>query len=302
MSMISPREVLKQIASALPEECRGSVIIIGSLAAGYHYFRDDPESVVQTKDVDCMLSPYIEAVHTGKAVAERLFREKWRFHKNPEWDKPGTSDTPLEKLPLVRLDPPEGAEWFLELMASPPDTGGNGKQLFRLETNQGHFALCSFGYLALVQEKPALTEYGVHVARPEMMALANLLHHPFIREERMSGPIEDRSIKRSNKDLGRVLAIAYLATAKDPDALLDWADVWAEALHACFGNKFSALCSRAGDGLRQLLGSAVDMEEAAYTCAYGLLRSHRPTVEQLEIAGKRLVQDALDPLKTMGKK
>ena len=48
MSMISPREVLKQIASALPEECRGSVIIIGSLAAGYHYFRDDPESVVQT--------------------------------------------------------------------------------------------------------------------------------------------------------------------------------------------------------------------------------------------------------------
>lgn len=35
MNLLSPRAVLKEVAAALPDECRGAVIIIGSLAAGY---------------------------------------------------------------------------------------------------------------------------------------------------------------------------------------------------------------------------------------------------------------------------
>jgi hypothetical protein len=72
VNFLSPRDVLKQVAAALPEECRDSVIIIGSLAAGYHFFGDDPESQVRTKDVDCMISPHIKAVPAGKIVAESL--------------------------------------------------------------------------------------------------------------------------------------------------------------------------------------------------------------------------------------
>ncbi len=52
-----------------------------------------------------------------------------------------------------------------------------------------------------------------------MMALANMLEHPKIKSDTMSGLLQGRTIKRSNKDLGRVLAIAYLSTGKDVDSL-----------------------------------------------------------------------------------
>jgi hypothetical protein len=43
------------------------------------------------------------------------------------------------------------------------------------------------------------------------MALANLLEHPVIGPQTMSTKIGGRTLKRSNKDLGRVLAIARLS-------------------------------------------------------------------------------------------
>lgn len=44
-----------------------------------------------------------------------------------------------------------------------------------------------------------------------MMALANLLEHPTIGASTMSSPIGGKTLKRANKDLGRVLAIATLS-------------------------------------------------------------------------------------------
>ena len=60
-------------------------------------------------------------------------------------------------------------------------------------------------------------------AQPKMMALANLLEHPRILPDVMSGLIADRSIKRSNKDLGRSIAIARLS---GPDAVAEWHADW----------------------------------------------------------------------------
>ncbi len=300
MNFLSPRSVLQQVATALPADCRDAVIIIGSLAAGYHYFRDDPESLVQTKDVDCMLSPHTKAVPAGKAVAESLFRANWQFREDAKWGTPGTAATPTEQLPLVRLHPPGSSEWFIELMVSPPAAGEGGKQYVRLEIEQGHFSLCSFGYLSLVEEQPILTEFGIAVARPEMMALANLLHHPVIGAETMSGMIEGRSIKRSNKDLGRVLALAFLAMRENEDALRGWPALWVTALRKHFPGEWTVLCTLAGSGLRQLLASPGELEEAAHSCANGLLALYRLTPQQLRIAGLRLVQDAVEPLEAMG--
>lgn len=299
MNFLSPRDVLKQVAAALPEECRDSVIIIGSLAAGYHFFGDDPESQVRTKDVDCMISPHIKAVPAGRIVAESLLEADWRLREDSEWGEPGAASTPTEKLPLVRLHPPDTKEWFIELMVSPASSADSGKKYIRLETRRGHFSLCSFGFLSLVEEQPIVTEFGIAIARPEMMALANLLHHPSIGPETMSGLIDGRSIKRSNKDLGRVLALAYLATEQNEDVLRDWPALWAVALKNRFPETWASLCGRAGAGLRQLLASEADIEEAALTCAFGLLATYGLTPQRLRIAGLRLVQDAIEPLEAM---
>ena len=315
MNLLSPHDVLREVAAALPPDCRDSVIIIGSLAAGYHYFRDDPESLIQTKDVDCMLSPHVKAVPAGKAVAESLFAAQWVLRKDEPWNAPGTAATPTEDLPLVRLHPPGSTEWFIELMVSPPsaqdkdadktirnDPQNPGKQYVRIATARGHFALCSFGYLSLMEEQPTLTEFGIAIARPEMMALANLLHHPAIGTETMSGLIARRRIKRSNKDLGRVLALAFLAMEKDEDALGEWPARWTAALKKRFPGEWADLGARAGNGLRQLIESPPDLEEAGHTCSAGLLASRRLTLQQLRIAGLRLLQDAVEPLQAMAGK
>jgi hypothetical protein len=87
-----------------------------------------------------------------------------------------------------------------------------------------------------------------------MMALANLLEHPEIKPERMSGLFAGRAIKRSNKDLGRVLAITSLANLND---YRPWAVYWKEALEHCFPNEWRDLASRAGNpGAARAAGTA----------------------------------------------
>lgn len=296
MSLLSPRAVLKQLADALPADSRESVIIIGSLAAAYEFFRADPKAAMSTKDVDCMISPHIKAVGNGKAVAESLFRANWQLRADDKWGKPGDASTPIEELPLVRLHPPGCTDWFIELLASPQPGTSQIKSHQRLKTERGDFTLCSFRFLCLAEEEPLATELGIAIARPEMMALANLLHHPRIGPELMSGLIANRAFKRSNKDLGRVLALAYLATERDEDALLEWPARWQAALQKRFPREWQDLSLRAGFGLRELLASSSDLDEATRICALGLLAARDVTPERLRIAGQRLVQDAIEPL------
>jgi hypothetical protein len=75
VKLISPSVVLKQVAAAIPEDFRQNIIIVGSLAAGYYFFADNPKLQVRTKDVDCLLAPRIQAIPAGQAVADRLFAE-----------------------------------------------------------------------------------------------------------------------------------------------------------------------------------------------------------------------------------
>lgn len=46
---LSPTEVLTKVAQALPADVRANVIIIGSLAAGYHFFAGDGARAIRTK-------------------------------------------------------------------------------------------------------------------------------------------------------------------------------------------------------------------------------------------------------------
>jgi hypothetical protein len=231
-----------------------------------------------------------------------LFAEHWQLRTEGDGGKPGDATTPVSKLPVVRIHPPGSTEWFIELLTVPESESDLDRKDIRLITSKGHFSLCSFGFLSLAEFQPIPTPFGIAIARPETMALANLLHHPVIGQERMSGLIAGRSIKRTNKDLGRVLALARLAESKQEDSLLEWPKFWAAALQSRFPNIWQNLVPHVGKGLRQLLRpeNEADLEEARHTCEYGLLVSQAPSLKLLEVTGQRLLQDAIEPLEQLG--
>jgi len=303
MSLIAPRSALEKIAAAIPEDCRENLVVIGSLAAGYAFFGDNAALAVQTKDADCLLSPRVRAIPAGIAVTEQLFAADWTFHPTEEFPAPGTAETPDAKLPVARLQPPGSPDWFIELLTVPESPEDLDQRYIRLPTANGHFSLCSFGFLSLADFQPLETDFGIRVARPEMMALANLLHHPIIGPQAMSGLIGDRKIKRSNKDLGRVLALALLAERRKEDTLLTWGPRWADALQTRLPARWRELALQAGNGLRQLLAgkSEADFDEALHTCAYGLLASNPPTAAFLHIVGERLLVDGIEELESIAK-
>lgn len=303
MNLISPRVALEQLAKTVPTDCRENLVVVGSLAAGYYFFGANPKLQVRTKDADCLLSPRIRAIPAGIAVTEQLFSSDWSYHPTEEFPEPGNESTPDDLLPVARLKPPGQQEWFIELLTVPESQDDLGKRYIRLPTAYGHFSLCSFGFLALADYEPISTDLGIKVARPETMALANLLHHPTIGPELMTGLIEGRKIKRSNKDLGRVLALALLAERKEEDSLLTWPVLWSQALQVRFPSKWRELALGAGSGLRELLSqeTTADLEEALHTCGYGLLATQQATEALLRATGERLLADAIEPLEEMAR-
>lgn len=106
MSQISPSKVRAEVAAAVPATCRGNIVVIGSLAAGYHFFKDDPSKAVRTKDVDCVISPFHAAVGAGQTIARQLLDEGWQQRMAGDYQQPENASTPVEQLPAVRLYPP----------------------------------------------------------------------------------------------------------------------------------------------------------------------------------------------------
>jgi hypothetical protein len=74
---VSPSLVLEQVAAAIPPDVKPNITIIGSLAAAYWLFKEETLFRVHTKDIDCVLSPFIQAVEAGKAVTEKLIASGW---------------------------------------------------------------------------------------------------------------------------------------------------------------------------------------------------------------------------------
>lgn len=296
--LVNPREVLEEIIAAVPPDTKKNLTIIGSLAVGLRYENQIQGMAVRTKDADCLLSPRMEAVDAGRAIAEELIRTGWTHDRTNPLNVPGDKFTPMDELPVVRLCPPNGGKWFMELLVVPEAPQDTGRTFEKLPTSIGYFVLPSFGGLAVAAFMPN-HRMGISIARPEMMALANMLEHPEIRPETMSRPIHGRAIKRSNKDLGRVLAIALLAEKESEDALLSWPGAWLTALKAFFPDDLRNRAIHAGDGFRALLSPEYveDFDEAHHTCVYGLLSSNPPTKEKLRLAGERLLEDAINPLR-----
>ena len=305
MGQISPLKVLQEVSAAVPASCRVNIVVIGSLAAGYHFFGNDPARAVRTKDVDCVLEPFHTAVGAGQNIARQLLDVGWKRLATGNHQIPGDEHTPEDQLPAVRLYPP-GADpdseeaWFIELLTVPESAEENGKRWTRLPLTEGHFGLPTFRFLSISAFNPLPAgDLGIRYARPEMMVLANLLEHPKIKPDLMTSLIAGRAIKRSNKDLGRVLAIATLANLDD---YRPWAFAWMNALQSCFPNEWRDLAMRTGSGLRELLQSPADLEEAYHTCIAGLLASQSPTLDAFAAAGERLLGDAAEALQELARR
>lgn len=294
---LSHKTILALIGHAIPPELHSNMIIIGSLAAAYSFFDEQSGEGVRTKDVDCMLSPSTRAIPVAKDVTQKLLDNAWTYRPSKEFPAPGTKESAAKDLPLVRLNPPGATEWFLELLC-PPSASNQGKaerNFERVETDKGHFALVSFGFFNLLEHEPISGPENLRIANPSMMALCNLLHHPRISQETIAGS----AIKRSNKDLGRVLALAYLTHEKDKDELESWAASWAHVLADKYPERAIALMKGVGSGLRALLQSTEDMEQAFESCQTGLLARRRITVSILQATGKRMLTTVIEPLERM---
>jgi len=299
---IKPMEVIRKVAGALPSECRENIVIIGSLAAAYAYLSDDHNMIVRTKDIDCLLKPFKVAVEKGQRITKQLLDAGWQPGKTGPPHNPGTQDTPVEELPAIRLYPPDvvpGEEnsWFVEFLTEPEPSRNKGKKWTRIVINEDHYGLPSFRFLAITAFQPnKIDDLEIYCAQPKMMALANLLEHPQIKPERMNTAFVGRDIKRSNKDLGRVLAIGYLEQENYKSDFREWGYEWGVALKHCFRDEWKGLAENAGSGLAALLRSDEDLDEAYHTCQYGLLTSFGITTEILKEVGYRILGDAIGTL------
>jgi hypothetical protein len=95
-----------------------------------------------------------------------------------------------------------------------------------------------------------------------------------------------------------VLAIAALTPLKTQEA---WIGVWEKALQSCFPHRWRELAGRAGAGLRALLASPGDLQQAAETCGNSLLAGKNVDAEQLGAIGRRLLVLAIEPLEQRAK-
>lgn len=294
MKELTPAKVMEQVANAVPAEYRTNIIIVGSLAAGFHFFGGDEEREVRTKDIDCLLSPHDKAIISGQAMADELLSCGWEYRSEGGFGQPQETPEPTETLSAIRLYPPKSKDWFLKLLTVPESENDKGKKWIPVKTKDGYFGLCSFEFLSITAYKPVRTSFGIYYARPEMMALANLLSHPKISPGVMSSPYEGRKIKRSNKDLGRALALARLT----PDEKIEeeWPASFLDALQTCFPTRWDGLSISAGTGLRELIENEEDLEEALHTCNASLLARTPLSLDELRATGERFQADVIEEL------
>lgn len=287
---LDPRPIFTLIAHHLPIDLHPNVLVVGSLAAAYHYRDHLRQPAVNTKDADIIVQP-AGAVEECRTIALRLLKDGWKRRFNCTASPAGV---PPGKDNVIRLLPPRSDAYFIELLALPPADQREARIWIPCELDDGLYAVPSFRFMGVLGLDPQSTESGLQYADPAMMALSNLLSHSEIGTARISEVIEGRLLLRSAKDLGRVLALARLAGRDETEA---WVPRWEAALRTKFPDEADALAARIGSGLGAVLADEGGLADALHAVSVGLLNGFGMTAEQLRLIGEQFKQDAIEPLR-----
>lgn len=277
--------LLRQVADRVPTHLHGNVVVIGSIATAW-VFRDvSGTHAVATKDIDLLLRPALDAVITAEALGQELLDEGWR-PQYPNGIQPGGPDTPDARLPALRLSPPDVAEaWFVELLAEPAQDQTSRKHWTRFRTRLGHFGLPSFRYMPVAISHAENTEFGLRVARPSSMALAHLLEHA--EPDRTPIASLPGTPPRFVKDVGRAIALWWLAREQSSVAGDRWTAQWHECLASLYPGLDGAMKNAAATGLRSIEG---DLPQAHAIARAGVLAPHGTTLQAFQRAYASLAQ------------
>ena len=288
MNKLDPTALFERIVADVPTALHRHLFVTGSLAAAYHFQARLEGRAINTKDADLVVHP-AGNVKSCRQMAQTLLDCGWT---RTEECYPRTARKPEDKLRAIRLYPPTSHDYFIEFLNLPKRGQRAAKRWIPVELTDGWYGLPSFRFMGLTELNRLKSEVGLEYASSAMMALANLLSHPEVGKERIqSGTME--GTLRSAKDLGRVLALAWLAGRDETER---WTGLWAAGLKECFPRNWKSLAAHVGDGLRELLEDVAALEEAHQTTDVGLLNGLGVTAEMLKATGERLIVDVVEPL------
>ena len=292
---LDPRRIFGRLSKDIPRPLHPHIFIVGSLAAAYHFRARLEGRAVNTKDADVVVYPAGD-IRSSRVLAQELLTAGWR--RTPEC-RPMGKASPAHELRAIRLYPPGSGDYFVELLGLP-----RRRQLGKLvwipvHLSDGWYGVGCHRFMSLNAFRRLKSPEGLEYSSPAMMALANLLSHPEVGPQRMGTPVQGRTILRSAKDLGRVLALAWLAGR---DAAEGWLENWVEGLRRYFPGSWRAHARNAGRGLQDLMGNEEAMEEARITTDVGLLNGRGVTVDNLRAVGDRIMADLVLPLADRAKR
>lgn len=294
MSQLDPALLFRRIANDVPQDLHQHLFVTGSLAAAYHFSAELQGQGINTKDADLVVHPAGDVV-SCKTMATTLRTLNWTNH---EECYPQTAPEPSDDLRAIRLYPPDSKDYFIEFLNVPHSDQQKSKLWIPVELQDGWYGIPSFRFLSVTALNRERSAQGLEYANPAMMALSNLLSHQTLGPDRIQsgGPMQGKL--RSAKDLGRVLALAYLT---EPVEIDRWLPLWEDALRECFPNEWKELAVRAGDGLHELIENSDALEEARQTTEIGLLSGKNVTSEMLTVQGERLFDALLEPLSDLAR-
>lgn len=286
MSWLDPQRLFRYLAKEIPRSLHRDIYIVGSLAAAYHYRSHLGRRAVNTKDADVVVQPAGNFA-SSKDLALTFLDHGWRPTRDTV---PGPKRT-ARNLRAIRLYPPKGGDYFVEILGLPRRTQAKMTVWTPWMLPDGWYALPSHRFMGVTSVETIASTHGLRYAHPATMALSNLLSHPHLGTQRIESGGGYQGLLRSSKDLGRVLALAWL----EGPTMASWIDIWRDASKRCYGARWRAIARKVPSGLDELLDDPAAFREAHESTVIGLLAEREVSADALRAVAVEFQETVVRP-------